>query len=148
MNGYGNTGMSNLGVATSPSFLNGSSTNSPYGSKYPGKGNLPYPTPSTHTHTADLTLQYLCVMYSEVAFASVYVDFGVMFCFPHSCPHQWDFEASVMFFLMHLMYFIILYTCDSSQFRCSKFFRCFKSLHAETNWFLTSWWRFTKVECG
>ncbi|XP_068161974.1 transcription factor COE3-like isoform X2 [Antennarius striatus] len=34
MNGYGNTGMPNLGVATSPSFLNGSSANSPYGSKY------------------------------------------------------------------------------------------------------------------
>nr|XP_046233981.1 transcription factor COE3-like isoform X3 [Scatophagus argus] len=31
MNGYGNTGMPNLGVATSPSFLNGSSANSPYG---------------------------------------------------------------------------------------------------------------------
>lgn len=37
MNGYGNTGMPNLGVATSPSFLNGSSANSPYGSKYQGK---------------------------------------------------------------------------------------------------------------
>ncbi|XP_029383077.1 transcription factor COE3-like isoform X2 [Echeneis naucrates] len=34
MNGYSNTGMSNLGVATSPGFLNGSSANSPYGSKY------------------------------------------------------------------------------------------------------------------
>ncbi|XP_076616777.1 transcription factor COE3-like isoform X5 [Chaetodon auriga] len=34
MNGYGNTGMPNLGVATSPGFLNGSSANSPYGSKY------------------------------------------------------------------------------------------------------------------
>ncbi|XP_063750071.1 transcription factor COE3a isoform X2 [Eleginops maclovinus] len=31
MNGYGNTGMPNLGVATSPGFLNGSSNNSPYG---------------------------------------------------------------------------------------------------------------------
>ncbi|XP_026207273.1 transcription factor COE3a isoform X5 [Anabas testudineus] len=31
MNGYGNTGMPNLGVATSPGFLNGSSANSPYG---------------------------------------------------------------------------------------------------------------------
>ncbi|XP_062298583.1 transcription factor COE3-like isoform X2 [Scomber scombrus] len=31
MNGYGNTGMTNLGVATSPGFLNGSSANSPYG---------------------------------------------------------------------------------------------------------------------
>ncbi|XP_068615021.1 transcription factor COE3-like isoform X1 [Brachionichthys hirsutus] len=31
MNGYGNTGIPNLGVATSPSFLNGSSANSPYG---------------------------------------------------------------------------------------------------------------------
>ncbi|XP_026171202.1 transcription factor COE3a isoform X1 [Mastacembelus armatus] len=34
MNGYGNTGMPNLGVATSPGFLNGASANSPYGSKY------------------------------------------------------------------------------------------------------------------
>ncbi|XP_040033187.2 transcription factor COE3a isoform X1 [Gasterosteus aculeatus] len=34
MSGYGNTGMPNLGVATSPGFLNGSSANSPYGSKY------------------------------------------------------------------------------------------------------------------
>ncbi|XP_075314317.1 transcription factor COE3-like, partial [Odontesthes bonariensis] len=34
MNGYGNTNMPNLGVATSPGFLNGSSANSPYGSKY------------------------------------------------------------------------------------------------------------------
>ncbi|XP_027132962.1 transcription factor COE3 isoform X2 [Larimichthys crocea] len=34
MNGYGNTSMANLGVATSPGFLNGSSANSPYGSKY------------------------------------------------------------------------------------------------------------------
>nr|XP_020472374.1 transcription factor COE3-like isoform X2 [Monopterus albus] len=34
MNGYGNTGMPNLGVATSPGFLNGSAANSPYGSKY------------------------------------------------------------------------------------------------------------------
>ncbi|XP_045925642.1 transcription factor COE3-like isoform X1 [Micropterus dolomieu] len=34
MNGYGNSGMPNLGVATSPGFLNGSSANSPYGSKY------------------------------------------------------------------------------------------------------------------
>ncbi|KAK1876262.1 Transcription factor COE3, partial [Dissostichus eleginoides] len=34
MNGYGNTGMPNLGVATSPGFLNASSNNSPYGSKY------------------------------------------------------------------------------------------------------------------
>uniref|UniRef100_A0A7N8YD89 EBF transcription factor 3a n=1 Tax=Mastacembelus armatus TaxID=205130 RepID=A0A7N8YD89_9TELE len=31
MNGYGNTGMPNLGVATSPGFLNGASANSPYG---------------------------------------------------------------------------------------------------------------------
>nr|XP_020472375.1 transcription factor COE3-like isoform X3 [Monopterus albus] len=31
MNGYGNTGMPNLGVATSPGFLNGSAANSPYG---------------------------------------------------------------------------------------------------------------------
>ncbi|XP_072229497.1 transcription factor COE3a isoform X2 [Leuresthes tenuis] len=31
MNGYGNTTMPNLGVATSPGFLNGSSANSPYG---------------------------------------------------------------------------------------------------------------------
>ncbi|XP_050923725.1 transcription factor COE3a isoform X2 [Lates calcarifer] len=31
MNGYGNTSMPNLGVATSPGFLNGSSANSPYG---------------------------------------------------------------------------------------------------------------------
>lgn len=140
--------MSNLGVATSPSFLNGSSTNSPYGSKYPGKGNLPYPTPQhTYSHSR-CNATVLCVMYSEVAFASVYVDFGVMFCFPHSSPHQWIFEASVMFFLMHLMYFIILYTCDSSEFRVSKFFRCFKSLHGETKWFLTGWWRFTKVDCG
>uniref|UniRef100_A0A3P8UHI9 EBF family member 4 n=1 Tax=Cynoglossus semilaevis TaxID=244447 RepID=A0A3P8UHI9_CYNSE len=35
MNGYGNTGMPNL--ATSPGFLNGSTGNSPYGSKYQGK---------------------------------------------------------------------------------------------------------------
>ncbi|KAK2884338.1 transcription factor COE3a isoform X2 [Channa argus] len=34
MNGYGNAGMPNLGVATSPGFLNGASANSPYGSKY------------------------------------------------------------------------------------------------------------------
>ncbi|XP_016295229.1 transcription factor COE3 isoform X1 [Sinocyclocheilus anshuiensis] len=34
MNGYGNTGMPNLGVPSSPGFLNGSSANSPYGSKY------------------------------------------------------------------------------------------------------------------
>ncbi|XP_043912254.1 transcription factor COE3 isoform X3 [Protopterus annectens] len=31
MNGYGNTGMPNLGVPGSPGFLNGSSANSPYG---------------------------------------------------------------------------------------------------------------------
>ncbi|XP_061083716.1 transcription factor COE3-like isoform X4 [Conger conger] len=31
MNGYGNAGMSNLGVPSSPGFLNGSSGNSPYG---------------------------------------------------------------------------------------------------------------------
>ncbi|KAG1955280.1 transcription factor COE3 [Pimephales promelas] len=36
MNGYGNTGMPNLGVPSSPGFLNGSSANSPYGSKYQG----------------------------------------------------------------------------------------------------------------
>eukprot|EP00063_Salmo_salar_P084796 XP_014059631.1 PREDICTED: transcription factor COE3-like isoform X3 [Salmo salar] len=33
MNGYGNSGMSNLGVPSSPGFLNGSSANSPYGIK-------------------------------------------------------------------------------------------------------------------
>ncbi|CDQ60820.1 unnamed protein product [Oncorhynchus mykiss] len=33
MNGYGNSGMSNLGVSSSPGFLNGSSANSPYGIK-------------------------------------------------------------------------------------------------------------------
>ncbi|KAG1955282.1 transcription factor COE3 [Pimephales promelas] len=33
MNGYGNTGMPNLGVPSSPGFLNGSSANSPYGMK-------------------------------------------------------------------------------------------------------------------
>ncbi|XP_066457305.1 transcription factor COE3 isoform X10 [Eleutherodactylus coqui] len=33
MNGYGNTGMPNLGVPGSPGFLNGSSANSPYGIK-------------------------------------------------------------------------------------------------------------------
>ncbi|XP_039767572.1 transcription factor COE3 isoform X3 [Ornithorhynchus anatinus] len=33
MNGYGNAGMSNLGVPGSPGFLNGSSANSPYGMK-------------------------------------------------------------------------------------------------------------------
>uniref|UniRef100_A0A8C7N5P5 EBF transcription factor 3 n=1 Tax=Oncorhynchus kisutch TaxID=8019 RepID=A0A8C7N5P5_ONCKI len=33
MNGYGNSGMSNLGVPSSPGFLNGSSANSPYGSR-------------------------------------------------------------------------------------------------------------------
>ncbi|XP_043912261.1 transcription factor COE3 isoform X9 [Protopterus annectens] len=33
MNGYGNTGMPNLGVPGSPGFLNGSSANSPYGMK-------------------------------------------------------------------------------------------------------------------
>ncbi|XP_060695164.1 transcription factor COE3-like isoform X8 [Hemiscyllium ocellatum] len=32
MNGYGNTGMSNLGIPGSPSFLNGSAANSPYAS--------------------------------------------------------------------------------------------------------------------
>ncbi|XP_069373998.1 transcription factor COE3-like isoform X2 [Paralichthys olivaceus] len=31
MNGYGNTGMPNLGVTTSPGFLNGASASSPYG---------------------------------------------------------------------------------------------------------------------
>ncbi|KAI7797112.1 putative transcription factor COE3 [Triplophysa rosa] len=31
MNGYGNAGMTNLGVPSSPGFLNGSSANSPYG---------------------------------------------------------------------------------------------------------------------
>ncbi|XP_031416475.1 transcription factor COE3a isoform X11 [Clupea harengus] len=31
MNGYGNSGMPNLGVPSSPGFLNGSSANSPYG---------------------------------------------------------------------------------------------------------------------
>ncbi|KAM8889207.1 transcription factor COE3-like isoform 1-T1 [Synchiropus picturatus] len=31
MNAYNNSGMSNIGVASSPNFLNGSSTNSPYG---------------------------------------------------------------------------------------------------------------------
>ncbi len=36
MNGYGNAGMTNLGVPSSPGFLNGSSANSPYGSKYQG----------------------------------------------------------------------------------------------------------------
>uniref|UniRef100_A0A3P8SJM2 Transcription factor COE4 n=1 Tax=Amphiprion percula TaxID=161767 RepID=A0A3P8SJM2_AMPPE len=44
MNGYGNAGMTNLGVATSPGFLNGSTANSPYGSKYQGKYSLYYPT--------------------------------------------------------------------------------------------------------
>ncbi|XP_036403290.1 transcription factor COE3-like isoform X8 [Megalops cyprinoides] len=34
MNGYGNAGMPNLGVPSSPGFLNGSSANSPYGSEY------------------------------------------------------------------------------------------------------------------
>lgn len=34
MNGYGNAGM-NLGVPSSPGFLNGSSANSPYGSESP-----------------------------------------------------------------------------------------------------------------
>ncbi|XP_048843793.1 transcription factor COE3a isoform X7 [Brienomyrus brachyistius] len=34
MNGYGNSGMPNLGVPGSPGFLNGSTANSPYGSKY------------------------------------------------------------------------------------------------------------------
>ncbi|XP_064173602.1 transcription factor COE3-like isoform X11 [Anguilla rostrata] len=33
MNGYGNAAMSNLGVPSSPGFLNGSSANSPYGMK-------------------------------------------------------------------------------------------------------------------
>ncbi|XP_006630467.1 transcription factor COE3a isoform X18 [Lepisosteus oculatus] len=33
MNGYGSTGMPNLGVPSSPGFLNGSSANSPYGMK-------------------------------------------------------------------------------------------------------------------
>uniref|UniRef100_A0AAY4E5S9 IPT/TIG domain-containing protein n=1 Tax=Denticeps clupeoides TaxID=299321 RepID=A0AAY4E5S9_9TELE len=33
MNGYGTAGMTNLGVPGSPSFLNGSATNSPYASK-------------------------------------------------------------------------------------------------------------------
>ncbi|XP_056627057.1 transcription factor COE3a isoform X17 [Triplophysa dalaica] len=33
MNGYGNAGMTNLGVPSSPGFLNGSSANSPYGMK-------------------------------------------------------------------------------------------------------------------
>ncbi|XP_060695305.1 transcription factor COE3-like isoform X10 [Hemiscyllium ocellatum] len=33
MNGYGNTGMSNLGIPGSPSFLNGSAANSPYAMK-------------------------------------------------------------------------------------------------------------------
>lgn len=34
MNGYGAAGMTNLGVPGSPSFLNGSTANSPYASKY------------------------------------------------------------------------------------------------------------------
>ncbi|XP_018581907.1 transcription factor COE3a isoform X10 [Scleropages formosus] len=33
MNGYGNSGMPNLGVPSSPGFLNGSTANSPYGMK-------------------------------------------------------------------------------------------------------------------
>lgn len=33
MNGYGSGAMANLGVPGSPGFLNGSSANSPYGSK-------------------------------------------------------------------------------------------------------------------
>lgn len=41
MNGYGNTGMPNLGVPSSPGFLNGSSANSPYGSKYQGNDKPP-----------------------------------------------------------------------------------------------------------
>ncbi|XP_063076920.1 transcription factor COE3a isoform X20 [Engraulis encrasicolus] len=43
MNGYGNTGMPNLGVPTSPGFLNGSSANSPYGSKYQAMSGLVVP---------------------------------------------------------------------------------------------------------
>lgn len=41
MNGYGNAGMTNLGVPSSPGFLNGSSANSPYGSKYQGNDEPP-----------------------------------------------------------------------------------------------------------
>ncbi|XP_047673738.1 transcription factor COE3a isoform X12 [Tachysurus fulvidraco] len=43
MNGYGNTGMPNLGVPSSPGFLNGSSANSPYGSKYQAMSGLVVP---------------------------------------------------------------------------------------------------------
>ncbi|XP_045543603.1 transcription factor COE3 isoform X21 [Salmo salar] len=42
MNGYGNP-MSNLGVPSSPGFLNGSSANSPYGSKYQAMSGLVVP---------------------------------------------------------------------------------------------------------
>ncbi|XP_059388788.1 transcription factor COE3a isoform X16 [Carassius carassius] len=43
MNGYGNAGMPNLGVPSSPGFLNGSSANSPYGSKYQAMSGLVVP---------------------------------------------------------------------------------------------------------
>uniref|UniRef100_A0A8C4ZQW6 IPT/TIG domain-containing protein n=1 Tax=Gadus morhua TaxID=8049 RepID=A0A8C4ZQW6_GADMO len=43
MNGYGNAGM-NLGVPSSPGFLNGSSANSPYGSDSPPCGSRSHPS--------------------------------------------------------------------------------------------------------
>ncbi|XP_038846476.1 transcription factor COE3 isoform X3 [Salvelinus namaycush] len=46
MNGYGNSGMSNLGVPSSPGFLNGSSANSPYGSDPIACSYPPPPNPS------------------------------------------------------------------------------------------------------
>ncbi|KAM6951608.1 transcription factor COE3a [Aplochiton taeniatus] len=53
MNGYGNTGMPNLGVPTSPGFLNGSSANSPYGSKYqvvPSSPTMAVPSSCSSSH--------------------------------------------------------------------------------------------------
>lgn len=53
MNGYGNAGMPNLGVPSSPGFLNGSSANSPYGSKY--QGNYPPSPPLLSPHLCSLS---------------------------------------------------------------------------------------------
>ncbi|KAM4624659.1 transcription factor COE3-like isoform 2-T2 [Polymixia lowei] len=47
MNGYGNAGMPNLGVATSPGFLNGSTANSPYGTVKQKSAFAPVVRPST-----------------------------------------------------------------------------------------------------
>lgn len=61
MNGYGNTGMPNLGVPSSPGFLNGSSANSPYGSKY--QGNYPPFPYSALPHLCSLSFWHSCCLF-------------------------------------------------------------------------------------